>query len=132
MPYDNDPERRRAYQTTDAYRALNAARMRKWRREHPATALDAVNRYQAKNPDVQLSLNRKRRARLRDAESDGHSRQQVFERDGGICQLCLAPLDPTAWHEDHIVPLSRGGSDLIENCQATCPPCNLSKGDRVA
>ena len=98
----------------------------------PEAARASVRRYRVAHPDVQARHDRLRRARLLGTASDGHTRAEVFERDGGICQLCSTPLDPTNWHEDHVIPLSRGGSDLISNCQATCPPCNLSKGARVA
>jgi len=84
------------------------------------------------HPERVAECRRIRRARRRGADTDGHTRAEVFERDGGRCQMCGVILSPDNWHEDHIVPLARGGSDLLENCQATCPPCNLSKGARAA
>lgn len=32
--------------------------------------------------------------------------------------------------KDHIVPISRGGCDCIENVQPLCQPCNSSKSNR--
>jgi 5-methylcytosine-specific restriction endonuclease McrA len=32
---------------------------------------------------------------------------------------------------DHIVPLSRGGRDIIENMQLLCKVCNGNKGAKV-
>src|SRR4029450_13579735 len=41
------------------------------------------------------------------------------------CARCRQPVDLTP---DHIVPLSRGGCNHIENIQPLCLPCNLAKG----
>ena len=32
---------------------------------------------------------------------------------------------------DHVVPRCRGGRSVWENVVASCPPCNLRKGDRL-
>jgi hypothetical protein len=51
-------------------------------------------------------------------------RSIVLERDGHACVYCGAdkPLEG-----DHIVPLSRGGSNALTNLATACRPCNLSK-----
>jgi 5-methylcytosine-specific restriction endonuclease McrA len=57
-------------------------------------------------------------------------RQRVLERDGYRCQLCGAPLTGGRdSHADHIIPISRGGSQSDDgNVRATCPTCNLTRG----
>jgi len=54
---------------------------------------------------------------------------EVFERDGGICQLCGLPIVPDAeilWHGslDHIKPQSNGGTDDVENLRLAHVICN--------
>jgi len=52
----------------------------------------------------------------------------LIDRDGYVCRGCGAGSDLTV---DHIHPLSRGGSDALENLQLLCGSCNSRKGDRI-
>lgn len=56
-------------------------------------------------------------------------RSLVFARDGYACQYCGSRARP--FHCDHIMPVSRGGSDDLTNLTTACAPCNLSKGDQT-
>lgn len=56
---------------------------------------------------------------------------RILVRDGLSCRLCggnLADVDLDLIHVDHVVPRARGGSDDLDNLQATHARCNLSKG----
>lgn len=60
-------------------------------------------------------------------------RKQVWEKYFGHtwfgkCQLCPNSLDPFNFEVDHVVPLSKGGSDSVSNLQPLCTSCNRSKG----
>jgi 5-methylcytosine-specific restriction endonuclease McrA len=50
--------------------------------------------------------------------------EQNFE-----CVACRASVQEKR-HVDHIVPLSRGGRNDLDNIQILCPPCNLCKRAR--
>ena len=56
-------------------------------------------------------------------------RKRVFQRDQHTCQYCGA--QDAALECDHIIPLSRGGTNDIENLTASCAPCNRSKGAKL-
>jgi hypothetical protein len=60
-------------------------------------------------------------------------RRAVFERDNWTCAYCSKTFAPYASGitADHIVPLSRGGSNEMDNLTACCLPCNSSKSDRL-
>lgn len=49
---------------------------------------------------------------------------ELKERFYDRCVLCLIKCEP---HVDHIIPLSRGGMDTIDNIQPMCKHCNSSK-----
>lgn len=66
-----------------------------------------------------------------------HTAQDIlnlFELQSGVCVYCECKLHKNksnSFHVDHIVPLSKGGSNGIENLQLLCPTCNLSKGGKL-
>ena len=54
-------------------------------------------------------------------------RFRVFERDGFVCQYCGKYPPEVILHVDHIVPVSKGGENEIENLLTACADCNLGK-----
>ena len=56
-------------------------------------------------------------------------RQRVAARARGCCEYCHSPevFSPTPFSVEHVVPLSRGGDDRIENLALSCQGCNNFK-----
>ena len=53
-------------------------------------------------------------------------------RDNYTCQICGATVkDGVKLHIDHIVPVSKGGTNDINNLQVLCKQCNLEKHNRT-
>ncbi len=84
-----------------------------------------------------LRNNRRRAARI-NAPSEKYTREQVLEKTGGKCGICGREIDlnikypnPLCFTYDHIVPLSKGGSNLFENVQAAHLGCNCKKQDKM-
>ena len=56
----------------------------------------------------------------------------LFKRDGYRCVECGASKDDGATlHVDHKVPVSKGGTDELDNLQTLCSDCNLNKSDVI-
>ena len=53
----------------------------------------------------------------------------VFQGDRFQCRICGASGVPL--EVDHVVPVSRGGSDAMGNLQTLCGPCNRGKSDSL-
>lgn len=58
-------------------------------------------------------------------------REQIYEASDKKCAICGKPLELSEITIDHIVPLSRGGSNEIDNYRILCYSCNQFKGDRL-
>lgn len=58
-------------------------------------------------------------------------RHEVFLRDGYRCRECGATNHETRLEVDHIIPVSQGGTDELENLQTLCAECNRAKSNRA-
>ena len=60
----------------------------------------------------------------------GHEeRKAALKRSGGICACCGKKLTTKTMTMDHIIPISRGGTNEAENLIALCEDCNKEKGN---
>lgn len=94
--------------------------------------------YRRKYPEQHREEVRRRNSRIRSVESEEYTTRQVFERDSGICYLCGELLFLDVPHPersfasiDHVVPISRGGADTLDNVRIACLSCNLRKNDKT-
>jgi HNH endonuclease len=55
-------------------------------------------------------------------------RIEVWRRDGGKCAKCESREN---LEYDHIIPVSRGGSNTSRNIELLCESCNRSKGAKI-
>lgn len=99
---------------------------------------EQYRRWRIANAETVRAKNNRRRARLLDAFVAHVDPQAIWDRDGGICQLCDEPIDPgLAWPDpmsktlDHVLPLATGGTHEPANVQLAHALCNCIKGDRI-
>lgn len=57
-------------------------------------------------------------------------RFSVYERDRHTCQYCGRHSPGVVLHVDHVKPVSRGGTNRIDNLLTSCADCNIGKGAR--
>ena len=71
--------------------------------------------------------------RGRQSNRQGISRRMRFAvlfRDSSTCQYCGRRPPEVILHVDHRIPVSKGGTNELENLLAACEDCNLGKSDR--
>ena len=55
----------------------------------------------------------------------------LFARDAHLCLYCGRAFNRGHLTRDHVIPLSRGGTDVWENVVTACGHCNSRKADRT-
>lgn len=56
-------------------------------------------------------------------------RFEVFKRDGFVCRYCGSKPPQVPLEIDHIMPVSKGGTNIIDNLISSCFDCNRGKSD---
>jgi 5-methylcytosine-specific restriction endonuclease McrA len=107
---------------------------KRWCENHPDKERERHIRWAQANPEkvrVQRKASRhKRRAVIRGSRSYTLNELNVlFVEQDGRCYYCNELLEVT--HIDHKTPLSRGGSNTIDNIALSCPHCNLTKYNKT-
>lgn len=66
---------------------------------------------------------------LRRKKINKHLRVQVLTRDRFKCRMCGRSRDEVSLEVDHIIPVSQGGTDELQNLATLCRDCNAGKSD---
>lgn len=88
--------------------------------------------------DVRGKINNASRRIRTESPFERISRFEIYSRDNWECQLCHKPVKrELIWpHKqcaslDHILPLSRGGTNTVANLQLAHYSCNSRRGDKL-
>jgi 5-methylcytosine-specific restriction endonuclease McrA len=137
------------------YTAANSERRKAiavaWDKAHPERARARMARYLAKNR-LKLAA---RTAAWRAANPDKFKTQKATARARKVgarigcrkaynafvshartansidCHWCHRSTKPKERHVDHVIPLSKGGADAVENLCVACADCNLHKSAKM-
>jgi 5-methylcytosine-specific restriction endonuclease McrA len=99
--------------------------------------LTQAAKYQQEHPDAVIAVQNKRRAQKLNSEGSYTLSEltALFEQQEGFCFYCsdllYASFDNQI-HVEHKTPLSRGGSNSIDNIALSCAECNLKKHTMTA
>lgn len=132
------PEAHRATNSRwrDAHRDELRGRRLAYHAEHKEKRNAAHRAWSKAHPENGRSNRQLRRARLQGSVGT-HTLSEVsaqFEIQSGRCFYCATPLfDGTArkYHEEHLMPLCRGGTNDISNIVCACATCNTKKGTKM-
>ncbi len=122
-----------------------------WYASNPQRQLDAKHRYQANHPErvakQRSDYKSLRSTKLKEVLYLSRARTngvpavnpwtemdywQLFHiAQAARCALCGRMNDDAPLTVDHIVPVSKGGSDDRDNIQLLCLSCNSRKGTRI-
>ena len=58
-------------------------------------------------------------------------RIKILERDSFTCQYCGAKAPEVKIEIDHIIPISKDGTNEIENLTTACFECNIGKSNKI-
>lgn len=103
---------------------------RLWREKNRDRQLKNVRRWHKENKERTRELDRRRRARKLGAQG-AFTTQQWVELCKTHKHICLCCGEKKPLTVDHVIPLSKGGSNDISNIQPLCMACNMSKGTKT-
>lgn len=108
----------------------------KWRDYYKRTSeyhKERAKEYRKNNPE-KVRLRVRIRGERRRKNGGTYTKRDILklmELQKHKCHWCLCSLDKTKWHIDHVIPLSRGGSNDLSNIRLACAKCNMSKGNKM-
>lgn len=127
----SNPEYRKNYnkQYAETHREQMHVYAQRWYTNHPEHAKE----YRMRRPEVHVSARHRRRARI--AGNGGivtsEELKALFEFYEYTCLACGMNGPDIKLEPDHIIPISLGGLNIIENLQPLCEKCNERKHTKI-
>jgi len=129
------------------YRENNLEKEIKRRKEYYIKNKEIIkekrDKYRKENPESIKNFNNARRAHKKGSKHEKYSIDEILTLYGNNCYICDLPIDLEkprkvgvfGWEEglhiDHVIPISKGGDDTIDNVRPTHGKCNISKGSSL-
>jgi 5-methylcytosine-specific restriction endonuclease McrA len=120
------------YGVTSKCKSCKNAQIKDWVVRNPDKSRAQKDRWKKLNYEKYLQVKRddqrRRKYALKSGKIDIVDWQAMLERFNYRCAYCGSAEDIT---QDHIIPLSKGGANVIENIQPLCRTCNSRKRDKL-
>lgn len=98
---------------------------------------EVKKKYKREHPEITAKVNHNRRARIQNTTTEAINYLAIRERDQDLCFYCEKKTDDSLprFHNDkltyeHLVSLSKGGTNTMDNIVIACWKCNNKKNKR--
>jgi 5-methylcytosine-specific restriction endonuclease McrA len=118
-----------------------------WRKKNPDKVREHLYTWRDSHREAYRAIQRKAVAKRRTLTAGGisepYTTEDVLDRWGTDCHICHEPIDLNVsrglgmpgWkaglHLDHVIPISGGGDDVLDNVKPSHAICNSSKSGRM-
>ena len=135
------------YKNDKKYRLRLRKYLRQWRLDHPTESSEMARSYARKNKErLSKAAKRWRANNPLKSRAIAHRRRTIIHRSGDLYNdnqwnklvlyycfdaKCLCCKKARKLTVDHVIPLSSGGRNTINNLQPLCLHCNSSKGTKT-
>lgn len=126
-----------------AYRDSRNRSNRSWVEKNKEKVSGYKTSWRKSNPEKYREYDRKRRALKKESIAEPYSENQVLLIYGSACHICKKEINllskrsvgALGWqnslHIDHVIPISKGGEDTIDNVRPSHAICNLKKSNTI-
>jgi len=143
---NNNPERHREFSRNWAIKNPEKKKEihSQWYKKNSQKHIKNVSNWQNNNPEKKRSYaiktQNKRRAVKKMSSHVPYTVEELLLKYSTSCYLCKKEIDfnlprsvgkpgwENSFHIDHLIPISKGGNDTIENVRPVHAICNLRKG----
>jgi 5-methylcytosine-specific restriction endonuclease McrA len=126
------PEERQ--QIDKRHYAKNSEKIKQHGREYSHTHRKELTthsrEYRHQHPEINNAIKHRRRARELNCEGS-YTAQEFIEKCKAFNQRCAYCGATKRLTPDHIIPLSRGGTNNIDNILPVCKKCNITKNAKT-
>lgn len=139
-------DKRKKYGLASECRPCKNKRMSNWVKNNPEKQNKRVKNWARKNPEkaryIWRQVASKRKSNIKGNGWEPYTEEQMLSKYGSICYLCNEEIDLQAprksgapgwkrslWKE-HVIPVSKGGPDTLDNVRPSHGLCNLNKSNK--